>query len=118
MENKLCEQDYLDIMTNYINSSIGPFWRKCYTVQDVVNHCVSKVEDIEMVDFSTIKKLAQLTIEQLLDSGHIIEYEKGLYRTKKYINPEQGIILEPKIPANTKATKEIAQAFDEIARDL
>ena len=60
----------------------------------------------------------KLTIEQLLDSGHITEYEKGLYRTKKYINPEQGIVLEPKIPVTTKATKEIAQAFDEIARDL
>ena len=118
MKNKLYEQDYLDIIINYINSSIGTFWRKCYTVQDIVNHCVSKVENIDMVDFSAIRKLAKLTLEQLLASGHITEYENGLYRTKKYINPEQCIVLEPKIPATIKVTKEIAQAFDEIVTDI
>ena len=118
MENKLCEQDYLDMITNFINNSIGVFWRKCYTVQDIVNHCVSSVDDIDSVDFKTICKLAKLTVEALLDSGHIIEYEQGFYRTKKYISPEQSLILEPKIPTSKKATKEIAQAFDDIAKDL
>lgn len=118
MTNKLYEQDYLDIITNFINSSIGVFGRKCYTIQDIVNHCVSSIDDIDSVDFNAIRKLAKLTVEALLDSGHITEYEKGLYRTKKYINPEFGFILEPKMPTSKKATKELAQAFDEITKDL
>ncbi len=118
MNTELYEQDYLDMITNFINNSIGVFWRKCYTVQDIVNHCVSSVDNIDSVDFNAIRKLAKLTVEALLDSGHIIEYEQGLYRTKKYISPEQSLILEPKIPTSKKATKEIAKAFDDIAKDL
>jgi len=118
MNNEICEQDYLDMITNFINTRIGVFYNMCYTIQDIVSHCITNVQDIDRVDFNVIRRLAKQTIDTLLDSGHIVEYNNGLYRTKKYINPEQGLILEPDIPATTKVTKEIAQAFDEIVKDL
>jgi len=118
MDNEIFEQDYLDMITNFINTRIGTFYSSCYTIQDIVNYCVSNVEDINSVDFNTICKLTKLTLDALIGSGHIFEYEDGLYKTKKYITPEQGLILEPNIPETTKVTKEIVQAFDEIVKDL
>lgn len=110
------QQDYCNLIENYINSIYGKTWTKKFTLDDVFNYCIKRTEVLNENDEEKILELVKEVLETLVRIGKLSFY-KNKFKVECPILKDDDIRIFQQPPRITNVNQSIIDTIDEIDKN-
>ena len=88
MANNLCPQDYVNMITFYVNH------HRIFDVDDLYNYCISKSNELDEGDEKRILHIINITLPVLLNMGIIAKYAFDNYKRLRALEFDDKAFVE------------------------